>query len=102
MPKHHGKLRIAGSDDMCYSQEGLEKRDSKWTDEETVALFIIGKYFEKNDEILAVFNYLYQNMSSLQLREKTLPQILGKMSNINKYMCMYHPKCNQVIQTKNK
>ena len=94
LPKHHGKLRIAGSDDMCYSQEGLEKRDSKWTDEETVALFIIGKYFEKNDEILAVFNYLHQNMSSLQLREKTLPQILGKMSNINKYMCMYHPKCN--------
>ena len=35
-------------------------------------------------------NYVHQNMPVLELREKTWPQILGKTSNIEKYMCIYH------------
>ena len=90
LPKHQGKGRIAGSDDMCYVQEGLEKKDSRWTDTETLTLFIINRYFNENDEILNVFNYVHQNMAILQLREKTWPQILGKTSDIKRYMCIYH------------
>ena len=90
LPKHQGKLRIAGSDDKCYAQEGLSKKDSRWTDRETLALFVVKRFFRKNDEILNVFNYVHQNMPVLELREKTWPQILGKTSNIEKYMCIYH------------
>ena len=41
LPKHQGLLRIAGSDDQCYAREGLEHKDSRWTDRETLALFVI-------------------------------------------------------------
>ena len=90
LPKHQGKGRIAGSDDKCYAQEGLEMKDSRWTDTETLALFVIKRYFSENDKILSVFNYVHQNMAILQLREKTWAQILGKISNIERYMCIYH------------
>ena len=93
LPKHHGKLRIHGSDDLCYSQEGTSKKDSKWTNEETLALFIIEKYFKKLDEVLKVYNYIYQNVPALKLREKTSSQICAKKVNMKKYMCMYHPQC---------
>ena len=102
LPKHQGKLRISGSDDLCYDQEGLEKKDAKWTDGETLALFVIRKYFKKSDEILKVFNFVHQNIECLQLREKTWPQIFGKISNMERYMCMYHPKCKQVITKEKK
>ena len=101
LPKHHGKLRVLGSDDNCYLQEGIEKKDSKWTDEETVALFIIRKYFEKQDEVQKVYNYVRHFMSALNLREKTPPQICAKIVNIKKYMCMYHTEC-QHVSAKNK
>ena len=97
LPKHYGKLRVLGSDDFCYSQEGADKKDSKWTEEETLALFIVQKYFEKHDEVLKVYNYVHQNMPVLKLREKTSPQISGKNVNIKKYMCLYHSQCPHVF-----
>ena len=47
LPKHQRKLRIAGSDDQCYAWEGLEQKYSRWTDRETLALFIIKRYFSE-------------------------------------------------------
>ena len=101
LPKHHGKLRALGSDNLCYSQEGIDKKDSKWTDEETLALFIIEKYFKTHDKVLKVYNYIFRNMPVLKLREKTSSQIYGKMVNIKKYMCLYHTQC-QHVNTKSK
>ena len=72
LPKHHGKLRALGSDNLCYSQEGIDKKDSKWTDEETLALFIIEKYFKTHDKVLKVYNYIFQNMPVLKSLERRL------------------------------
>ena len=101
LPKHHGKLRVLGSDDNCYLQEGIEKKDSKWTDEETLALFVTKKYFEKHNQVQRVYNYVQHFMSALNLREKTSAQIGAKIVNIKKYMCMYHPECQHVTTKKN-
>ena len=40
------------SDDLCYDQEGLEKKDAKWTHGETLALFVIRKWAKNNEKQL--------------------------------------------------
>lgn len=89
-----GKLYRFTQNNSFHEHLGLNKKQSLWTDSETIAIFLCeqttpickGRY----KKIRSLYNAVLKNCYDLILRPKRLKQILFKLKNIHSYDYVYN------------
>lgn len=88
--KSAGKMPQLSSKKFFYDHMCLKKKQSIWTEEETLAIFLCNKVakciFDNNKTMLAeLYNKLSEKCKDMTLRKKSKSQVLSKLRSLASY-----------------